>query len=735
MEVFGAAIELKDNVSGVLKQAVKSSQSFRSELYKAKLELKKLDAQKIREKELRVRNSQAMKAIETIQKKMQPITKKTAQIVAKTDHAMEKIRGVKKALGKVKENKVIHFAASGLKGIANGLKTAALTVGAAGVVLGLTAFVAGSTVAIKSAVQFESEMANVGTLLDGDVKGKLSSLGASLKKVSVDTGISTSNLSGGLYEVISAFGEGADNVKQLEVAAKAAKAGNAETADSVRMLSAVTKGYGDTSAEAVQKASDLAFMTVKLGQTSFPELASSMGSVIPLASTLKVSQEELFGAMSTLTGVTGSTAEVSTQLRATLQGFLQPSSDMQKALQKMGYSSGAAALESEGLNGILTKLKSSVNGDEVAFSSLFSSVEAKNAVLALAGTQAENFTQKTEAMYGAMGATDRAFKQQTGSVKEMAAKLRNFGAVMLTSVGEKALPVLLSAMEKAVAYMPKMEEAISSGMAKMEPLFTSVASMVEAAVDRIGPTIQSMMPYVSDTVTQITDIVSVAAPVIEAIGNGLLSVFSHVFPVIAQIASDMRDKVGNAFTVMGNHTGLLQQIFETAGPAIAGTLSTAWSVISPLLDLAIAGLNLLASVVGRVFPYIQSTITSCWQAIKPVIEAIGNGISAVANAANAAANAISGVGGSGKPSAKVGSNATGTSYWRGGYTTINEHGPELVELPAGSKVYSNSTSKQMMGEGKGVQINMYGTVIREEADVDRMAEKLYRKLKDASDNK
>lgn len=735
MEVFGAAIELKDNVSGVLKQAVKSSQSFRSELHKAKSELKKLDEQKLREKELRVQNSQAMKGIEAVRKKMQPITKKTAQIVAKTDRAMEKIRGVKKALGKVKENKVIHFAASGLKGIANGLKTVALTVGAAGAAIGFTAFVAGSTVAIKSAIRFESEMANVGTLLDGDVKGKISSLGASLKKVSVDTGISTSNLSGGLYEVISAFGESVDNVKQLEVAAKAAKAGNAETADSVRMLSAVTKGYGDTSAEAVQKASDLAFMTVKLGQTSFPELASSMGSVIPLASTLKVSQEELFGAMSTLTGVTGNTAEVSTQLRATLQGFLQPSSDMKKALQKIGYSSGAAALESEGLNGILTKLKSSVNGDEVAFSSLFSSVEAKNAVLALAGTQAENFTQKTEAMYVAMGATDRAFKQQTGSVKEMAAKLRNFGVVMLTSVGEKALPVLLSAMERAVSYMPKMEEAISSGMAKMEPLFSSVASMVEAAVDRIGPTIQSMMPYISDTVTQITDIVSVAAPVIATIGDGLLSVFSHVFPVVAQIASDMRDKVGNAFTVMGNHTGLLQQIFETAGPAIANTLSTAWSVISPLLDLAIAGLNLLASVVGRVFPYIQSTITSCWQVIKPVVEAIGNGISTVANAANAAANAISGVGGSGKPPAKVGSNATGTSYWRGGYTTINEHGPELVELPAGSKVYSNSTSKQMMGDGKAVQINMYGTVIREEADVDRVADELYRKLKDASDNK
>ena len=121
---------------------------------------------------------------------------------------------------------------------------------------------------------------------------------------------------------MSAFGDTADSTKQLEVATKAAKAGNAETADSVKMLSAVTKGYGDTSAAAVQKAADLAFQTVKLGQTSFPELAASMGAVVPLASTLKVSQEQLFGAMATLTGVTGSTSEVTTQLKATLQGFM-----------------------------------------------------------------------------------------------------------------------------------------------------------------------------------------------------------------------------------------------------------------------------------------------------------------------------------------------------------------------------------------------------------------------------
>lgn len=135
---------------------------------------------------------------------------------------------------------------------------------------------------------------------------------------------------------------------------------------------------------------------------------------------MKVSQEELFGAMATLTGVTGGTAEVTTQLRATMQEFLSPSSQMEKALKKMGYTSGAAALESEGLGGILTKLKESVKGDEVAFANLFSSIESKNAVLALTGAQADAFAEKTAAMGEAAGETDRAFKIQTNSVSAMA---------------------------------------------------------------------------------------------------------------------------------------------------------------------------------------------------------------------------------------------------------------------------------------------------------------------------
>ena len=639
-------------------------------------------------------------------------------IRSRVHEAISGIRNVASRLATIKDNKVIRFVAHGVKAVGGAIAKLGLAAGAAG----FTAIAAAGGMAVKSAIDFEKGMANVGTLLDGDVKGKLSSMGESLKTISKDTGVDLNNLSGGLYEVVSAFGESADSTKQLEIAAKAAKAGNAETSEAVKMLSAVTKGYGDTSAEAVGKAADLAFETVKLGQTSFPELASSMGAVIPLASTLKVSQEELFGAMATLTGVTGGTAEVTTQLKATMQGFMSPSTEMSEALKKMGYASGAAALESEGLGSILNKLKDSVNGDEVAFAGLFSSVEAKNAVLALAGSQAENFATKTDAMTKASGAAEGAFQQQNKSVAAMANKIKNYGAVMLTSVGEKALPVITDALSNVMDAMPAFESSMAQVFDAVGPIMTTLGDIFSGSVSGMGLSFESVTPVIVDAINGIGSVITAIAPVASAIIQGLGSYIAEIFPGIASIISVVGEKIGAAFTMLGSHSQLFQGIIETMGPIVSGVLSTMGTVIGGAFDLIIAAVDLCLSAFEKAFPAIEAVVKAAWSVIEPIINGIGKGVSAVAGAVKNVAGFIGG----GKSS--VGANATGTSYWSGGYTTVGEHGPELVSLPAGSKVHSNSDTQKMLG-GKSVNINIGSMVIREEADIDKVTTELVKKMR------
>lgn len=76
---------------------------------------------------------------------------------------------------------------------------------------------------------------------------------------------------------------------------------------------------------------------------------------------------------------------------------------------------------------------------------------------------------------------------------------------------------------------------------------------------------------------------------------------------------------------------------------------------------------------------------------------------------------------------RVGNNAHGTNYWRGGLTWVGEQGPELIELPRASKVHSNQKSMEMMtGQGDITNSFTVHAVIREESDIKKVAQELYR---------
>ncbi len=770
-DVFGATISIKDNVSGVLKQARNSSKGFSNEVEKAKRKITEYNKQKMRQHEIKVKNTQAYKAIERVKQKLRPLTKKVVNVTAKTELAIEKIKKVSSSLAKIKDNKVINMTVKGAsavgKKVGSGVASATKAIGKAALVGTAAAFAAvtaASTVAVTSAIDFQAQMQNVGTLLDGDVNTKLQKYSKELRGVSNDTGIATSDLTDGLYQVVSAFGESEDNVKQLEIAAKAAKAGNATTTDSVNMLSSVTKAYGDTSAAAMEKAADLAFMTVKLGQTSFPELAASMGGAIAMGSQLGASQEELYGVMATLTGVTGNTAEVSTQLEGVLSGFLAPTDSLSKALKKMGYSSGAAALEAEGLEGVILKLKDQVGGSSLDLANLFSDKSAKQAVLGLTGDLVDTWHEKTAAMADASGATEKAFATQTNSVKAMSEKIKNFGQNMLTSVGEKALPYIQSALDKLIDKFPEFESAVSKvvdkigpGIEKLgsilsnlwtqwQPTISQIRTSFTTAFDAVKPSIDAMLtnfstivPYIQPVVTSVASTLSAMLPVVSGIFSGISSVVAAVFPVVAEIVTGIGSKLQAVFQRIGGETGTLKGTFEKVGPVLASVLSAVWDIASPILDLAIEGIGLLSDAIGFAFPYIQSAIETVWNVIEPIITGFVEGITSITGKIRGLFGVASSKSASdkgGKTSATVSANATGTNYFAGGWTTVGEHGPELMNLPSGTQIKSNSESKDMIkSSSSNINITIEKMEVRNDSDIDKVAEALAKKLEDAEDNK
>lgn len=277
-----------------------------------------------------------------------------------------------------------------------------------------TPLVALGTKIVKTSENFNKSLANIGTLnVDNS---RLLELKSGIQEVAVEVGKDTTDIADGVYQVVSAYGDTADTLEMTKINAKAAAAGLSTTTDAINLTSAVIKGYGEVSAEATQKASDLAFETVRLGQTTFPQLAASIGKVVPAANALGTSQEELFGVFATLTGVTGDAAEVSTQLGSIFTALMKPSDAMTQALNKMGYESGFAAVKALGLQGTLAGLVDVTGGSDEALVQLAGRKEAVTAMLSLTGAQADTFSKKLGELQNAAGATDRAFAAQTEGV-------------------------------------------------------------------------------------------------------------------------------------------------------------------------------------------------------------------------------------------------------------------------------------------------------------------------------
>ena len=564
-------------------------------------------------------------------------------------------------------------AAQNLETVGNAAKTAGKVVaGASAAIVGATATMGAA--AVNAAAEYQTQLANISTLLTGteaEVAARTAEIGDQVLEISNKTGVVTGNLTDGMYQVISAFGDSADAASILETAAKSAAAGNATTADSINLLSAVTKGYGDTSAAAVQKAADLSFATVRLGQTSFPELAASMGKVIPLAGTLGLEQEQLFGAMATLTGVTGSTAEVVTQLKATMQGFLSPSKNMQAALASMGYESGQALLESKGLQGALDALKDSVHGDELAFAGLFSSVEAQTAVLAMAGTQSENLASKTAEMYEAAGAADTAFQRQTNTLKYTVQTVKNLGKNFLTQIGTNILPYVNDLAEAA---LPKVQNALENAGDYVEK---SIIPTAEKAVKWIGENKTAILTVASAAVTAVGAFkgLQVATAAVGAVknlstifkaasgGGKILNAVLSMGGVKLAIIAGIIAAVAAGFVLLWNKSEKFRETvmvlwgqLQALGGALADMAGAIWAKAAPLLEMLgnalLNGLeravDLLAPAAGNILgiftgiaDFITGVFTGDWdKALQGLQNIFGNALSGLGNLAVAGFTAI-----------------------------------------------------------------------------------------------
>lgn len=265
--------------------------------------------------------------------------------------------------------------------------------------------------------------------------------------------VARDELANGLYQVVSNSVPENNWLNFLNKSAKASVGGVADLGEVVKVTSTVIKNYGLAwdSAESVQ---DKIQLTAKNGVTSFEQLAQALPRVTANASTLGVSIDELLASFATLTGVSGNTNEVATQMAAIFTALVKPSSEATEMAEKMGIEFNAASIKAAGgLRNFLTQLDASVkeyaaaNGvlEQEVYAKLFGSAESLRALTPLTNQLAEKFSENVDAMANSAGTINAAYNEMSSTGSATTQMLKNqLGAITDVVAGfvGGAMPIL-----------------------------------------------------------------------------------------------------------------------------------------------------------------------------------------------------------------------------------------------------------------------------------------------------
>lgn len=299
---------------------------------------------------------------------------------------------------------------------------------------------------------FDAAMRVANTMAGKNAEGfaKLKNQVAELAK---NVPVARDELANGLYQVVSNSVPENNWLNFLNKSAKASVGGVADLGEVVKVTSTVIKNYG-LAWDAAESVQDKIQLTAKNGVTSFEQLAQALPRVTANASTLGVSVDELLASFATLTGVSGNTNEVATQMAAIFTALVKPSSEATEMAEKMGIEFNAASIKAAGgLRNFLTQLDASVkeyaaaNGvlEQEVYAKLFGSAESLRALTPLTNQLAEKFSENVDAMANSAGTINAAYNEMSSTGSATTQMLKNqLGAItdVVAGIVGGAMPIL-----------------------------------------------------------------------------------------------------------------------------------------------------------------------------------------------------------------------------------------------------------------------------------------------------
>lgn len=316
--------------------------------------------------------------------------------------------------------------------------------------------------AADQVVGFDKAMRNVNSIAQLGEK-RFGTLSKSVLSLSGKTAQAPITLAEGLYDLVSSGFDAKDSLNVLKSSAKAATAGLTDTATSTKAVAAVLNAY-HLPAKQAAKVSDVLFKTVDRGVISFETLAQNVGDVLPFATALGVSLEEVGAATATMTKAGVSGPETMTRIKGAMVALIKPSKDMSAALKEIGVRSGEELIRKTGsLQGALQALARQTGGSKEAMAKLFPDIRGLGGALLLTGKNAKGAAADLKGMQEASGSTDKALSQQSKSLAFQWNKLKAEASSLAITVGSGLVPAFRKGLREVSGFVKEMRTGKGTG--------------------------------------------------------------------------------------------------------------------------------------------------------------------------------------------------------------------------------------------------------------------------------
>ena len=661
--------------------------------------------------------------------------------------------------------------------------------------------VAAGTACLKTASNFESAMAQVQatmgitkddtSMLNGQIVKTMETLDQYAIKLGGETVFSATEAAEAMNNMAMAGYNTQEIYDTLPTVLSLAAAGSLDLDYAAQLVANGMAVMGDK-CESAQQMADMLAVTASNAFGSVSEFGEGLLVAGGQAAVCGQNLEDTYTALGILgdNGIIGS--EGGTALRNVLKNLYQPLDNAAEMLDALGIKTSDASGNLLDMQDVLQQLDKALSGMTEAkratvMGEIFDSrtIAAATALIGNAGDRWDELRAKIsgasdlfDGQGAAAGMADTLMGTTAGSVEELSGAIETLSI----SLGKILTPYLTQAVTYIQSLVDKfnsMDDATKQNIVKFAamaavvgPLMVGFGKLVVAGSKLLGVfskvrgifegaqkaggllkyAILQMNSPIGLVVGKCAALIAIVALVVthldkfKAVAAKLAFQLSPTFEAIKQSFEGLSETAIPIINTIGElATGFLLGAFEGAATGIGMALDGVTMVIDGIRDT-------LQGVTGFVDGIAKGDWWKAWHAIGSVVsgvfEQIGGAFGTLIGLIDSLFMGITEGGkkaiasGAGMieaagTSTAIGSNATGTTNWRGGWTRVNEKGGEIMNLPSGTQIIPHDASRNTPIGGGNITIAKLADsiVVREDADIDKIGDAIVRKIKAANSNR